>query len=147
MLSFHEPIKHHELRYRPIIVKHDPPNKSKHRPKKPRHEKNNGLLSFVLSSQATPDGPHHGGAIYSQGSVHLRGGVTFADNIVSGDDDGHEAGDGGAVWNGPTARMMVGSTAVLRSNAVGVGGRGGALWNEGFVEFQNKTIFALNQVS
>lgn len=102
-------------------------------------------LSYCLP-QATADGPHHGGAIYSQGSVRLRGGVTFADNMASGDHDGHEAGDGGAVWNGPTARMMVGSTAVLMSNAVGVGGRGGALWNEGFVEIEDEAIFALNQV-
>ena len=101
---------------------------------------------FVFLCQATAGGPCHGAAIYNEGSVYLRGGAVFSENLVSIDSDGYEAGDGGAVWNGPTGRLVVESTAVLRSNGVEAGGRGGALWNEGFVEFKGTAEFALNVV-
>ncbi|CAM9184949.1 unnamed protein product [Ascophyllum nodosum] len=94
---------------------------------------------FNVAEDARVDIP-----IYNEGSVYLRGGAVFSENLVSIDSDGYEAGDGGAVWNGPTGRLVVESTAVLRSNGVEAGGRGGALWNEGFVEFKGTAEFALN---
>lgn len=101
----------------------------------------------VLSLQATTNTPYSGGAIYNDGgTVRLLGGVEFTGNFVVPSDDGLKTGDGGAVWNGPGARMAT-RAAYLEGNGVGAGGRGGGLWNEGFVEFRGAAGFRFNEVS
>lgn len=79
-----------------------------------------------------------GGAIYNQGFIRLHGGALFADNKCG-------AGDGGAVWNGPTGTLRIGG-AQFKSNEAVERGRGGAVWNEGIVKFDDAAIFANNEV-
>lgn len=108
-------------------------------------------------SQAMASIPYSGAAVYNKGTVRLLSGAIFTGNFVYADtsdsnDNGIAAastgvaGDGGAVWNGSTGRMVFGSNVELESNGVGDGGRGGALWNEGFIELRETAVFSNNEV-
>lgn len=64
--------------------------------------------------------------------------MLFADNNC-------KTGDGGAVWNGPTGTLRTG-VAEFKANGVDQGGRGGAVWNEGIVKFDDAAVFTNNEV-